>query len=97
MKVKILIFVVRIEAILQGNLIEFLMHNLEHKAPSPEKAGMYQLRMNIEAMGRNDLGMTNQMRYYVKLLSYFFRKNEKFLSVLLMESELFLGLLSRYL
>ena len=97
MKVKILIFVVRMEAFLQGNLIEFLMHNLEHMEPLPVKVGMYLLRMRILIMGRNDLGMTNQMRYYVKLLSYFFRKNEKFLSVLLMESELFLGLLSRYL
>ena len=72
---------------LQGNLKEFREHNLEHKAPSPEKAGMYQLRMNIEAMGRNGLGMKGRMQYYVRLLLYFFRKNEKSLSPLLMELE----------
>ena len=74
---------------LRDNLIEFLMHNLEHMEPSPEKVEMYRLRMRILAMGKNDLGMKDQMKYYVILLLYFFKRNEKFLSELWICSEHF--------
>jgi len=97
MKVRILIFVGEKVAFLQDNLIKFQVHNLVHKEPLPVKAGMYPLRMRILTMGKNDLETTNRMQYYVRLLSYFLRKNEKFLSGLLMESELFQDLLSQYL
>ena len=83
-------------AFLRDDLKEFLEHNLVHTEPSLEKAETYLLKMHILTMGRNDLGTINRMQYYVKLLSYFFRKNEKFLSQLLMESEPFQGLLGRY-
>ena len=82
---------------LRDNLKEFLEHNLVHMEPLPVKVGMYLLRMSILTMGRSGLGMINRMQCYVRLLLYFFRKNEKPLSGLLMESELFQGLLSRYL
>jgi len=52
--------------------------------------------MHISTMERNDLGMINRMQYYVRLLLYFFRKNEKFLSEHPMELELFRDLLSQY-
>jgi hypothetical protein len=85
MKVRILIFAVKIMAFLRGNLKEFLMRNLVHMEPSPVKAGMYRLKMHISTMGKNDSEMINQMQYYVRLLLYFFRKNEKSLFGLLME------------
>jgi hypothetical protein len=56
--------------------------------PLLEIIGMYQLKMHILMMGKNDLEKINRMLYCVRLLSYFFRKNEKFLSQLLMELEL---------
>lgn len=80
-------------ASLRGDLKEFQVHSLEHKEPLPEKAGMYRLRMNILAMGRNDSKMINRMRYYVRLLLYFFRKNEKSPFQLQMELEPFRDLL----
>jgi hypothetical protein len=97
MKVRILIFVGEIMVFLRDNSKEFPMHNLVHKEPLLVKAGMYLSRMHISTKERNDLEMINRMQYYVRLLLYFFRKNEKFLFELLMDSELFLGLLSRYL
>ena len=72
-------------ASLRDDLKEFRVHNLEHKEPSPEKAGMYRWRMNISTMGTNDSEMKDRMQYYVRLLSYFFRKNEKSRSPLLLE------------
>ena len=97
MKVKILTFAEGIMAFLRDNLKGFPMHNLVHTEPLPVKAGMYLSRMHISTMGKNDSKMINRMQYYVRLLLYFFRKNEKSLSGLLMELELFLGLISRYL
>ena len=73
---------------LRDDLIKFPMHNLVHMEPSLERAGMYRWRMRTEEMGKNDLKMINRMQYYVRLLLYFFRKNEKFLFLLLMELEL---------
>lgn len=96
-KVRILIFAVETMAFLRDSLIESPMHNLVHKEPSPVKAEKYRLKMRILMMGKNDLEMISQMRYYVRLLLCFFRKNEKFPFPLLMERELFQGLLSQYL
>jgi hypothetical protein len=70
---------------LRDDLIKFPMHNLVHMEPLLEIIGMYRLRMRTEEMGKNDLKMINRMQYYVRLLLYFFRKNEKFLFQLLME------------
>jgi hypothetical protein len=56
--------------------------------PLLEKVGMCQLRKYILMMGKSGLRMIDQMQYYVILLLYFFRKNEKFLFQLLMELEL---------
>jgi hypothetical protein len=97
MRVRILIFAVEIMVFLPDNWREFRVRNLVHKAPSPEKAGKYRLRMHILAMGKNDLGMKDQMQYYVILLLYFFKRNEKFPFLLLMESEQKQGLLDQYL
>ena len=94
MKVRILIFAEGIMAFLRANLKGFPMRNLVHMEPSLVKVEKYRLRMHISTMGKNDLEMTNRMQYYVRLLLYFFRKNEKFLSGLLMELELFQDLLS---
>ena len=97
MKVRILIFVEGKVAFLRGNLIKFREHSLEHKEPLLVIIGKYRLKMNIEAMERNDLEMKCRMQYYVRSLLYFFRKNEKSHSPLLMELVLFRGLLNRYL
>ena len=80
---------------LRDDLKEFREHNLEHKEPSPEKVGMYQLRMSILAMGKSDSKMINRMQYYVRLLSFFLKKSEKSPSLLLMELGLFRGLLNQ--
>jgi hypothetical protein len=82
---------------LQDNLIIFPMRNLVHKEPLLGKAEKYLSRMHILMMGKNDLETINRMQYYVRLLLYFFRKNEKFPFLLLMESEQKQGLLDQYL
>ena len=96
-KVRILIFAEEKVVFLPDNWREFQVHNSVHKEPLLEKAEKYLSRMHILMMGKNDLEMINRMQYYVRLLLYFFQKNEKFLSELLMKLELFQGLLSRYL
>ena len=89
----VMLLIVEIMIFLPNDLIEFQVHNLVHKEPSPERVEMYQLRMNNLTMEKNGSRMINQMQYYVRLLLYFFRKNGKFPSLLLMELELKANLL----
>ena len=92
-----MIFVVRKAASLRGDLKEFQERSSEHKESSPVIIGMCLLKMYTEEKGRNDSRMINQMKYYVRLLSYSFRRNEKHPFQLLLELEPFQDLLNQYL
>lgn len=96
MLIRIVIFVEGKVASLRDDLKEFQEHNSEHKESSIVIIETCLLKMNTEEKGRNDSRMINQMKYYVRLLLYFFRKNEKFLFQLPVELELFPNLLNQY-